>query len=98
MKSLTDSVGPGTTVVLLTIPAANNFVLTQVCHTTGTFTNFRIHNVGGGGISSQITVDNTSCQDYTPGVIFFGGDDVEFRNNSSSDSVRVLVNGILTKK
>jgi hypothetical protein len=98
MKSLTATVFPSSEQVLLSIPADSNFVVTQACHTTGTGTDYRLHNVGGGGSSSQATLDNTACQEFTPGLVYYGGDDVVFRNNSGSVTVRVVVNGILTKK
>lgn len=98
MKSLTATVGPETTVVLLSVPDNSNFVLTQACHTTGTGSDYRFHNVGEGGTGSQLTLDNTECEQYTPGVVFAGGSEVEFRNNSGSASIRLLANGILTKK
>jgi hypothetical protein len=98
MKSLTATVGPGSEVVLLAVPNDSNFVVTQACHTTGTGTNYRLQNVGGGGANAQATLDNTACQEYTPGLVYYGGDEVLFRNNSGSTTVRVLVNGIVTKK
>ena len=33
-----------------------------------------------------------------PGLLFYGTDDVVFRNNSGSETVRVVANGVLTKK
>lgn len=85
---------------MLSVPADNNFVLTQACipAVSSSGSDFRLHNVAGGGTSSQVMLDNTRCQEYTPGVVFYGGDEVVFRNNSGSDTVRVLLNGILTKK
>ena len=98
LMNLTATVPPQTTATLFSVPAGNEFVLTQACFTTGPGTNFRIHNVGGAGASSQVTLDNTTCQEYIPGVGFLGGDDVEFRNNAQAGAptVRLLLNGILT--
>jgi hypothetical protein len=98
MKSLTALAGPGSDAVLLSIPTGFNFVLTQLCRSTGTGSDFRLHNVGGGGPNSQVTLDNTECQEYTPGLVFYGTDDVVFRNNNGSLTVRVAANGILTKR
>ena len=98
MKSLTAVVGPSSEVSLLSIPVDRNFVLTQVCRSTGSGSDYRLHNVGGGGPGSQATLDNSVCQEYTPGLVFYAGDDVVFRNNNGSTTVRVVVNGILTKK
>ena len=59
---------------------------------------YRIHNVGGGGNNSQVTLDNMACQEYMPGLVFYANDDVVFRNNNATVTVRVVVNGILTRK
>jgi hypothetical protein len=98
MKSLTAVVPPSTDEVLLGIPTGSNFVLTQLCRSTGSGSDFRLHNVGGGGPNSQATLDNTECQEYQSGLVFYGPDDVVFRNNNASLTVRVVANGILTKK
>jgi hypothetical protein len=98
MKSLTALVGPSTDEVLLSIPTGFNFVMTQLCRSTGTGSDFRLHNVGGGGSNSQATLDNTECQEYEPGLVFYGTDDVVFRNNNGSLTIRVVANGVLTKK
>jgi hypothetical protein len=98
LKTLTAVVFPSGEEVLLSVPVGKNFVLTQACFVSGAGTNYRIHNVAGGGTNSQLTLDNTDCQEYTPGVVFHGGDDVTVRNNSGTETTRVLLNGILTKK
>ena len=99
--SLTESVTAQTTVTMLSVPAGEIFVLTQACFSIiGAGANLRIQNVGGGGSTSQMTLDNTECQDYNPGVVFFGGrggDDVVFRNNAAAGTTRVLLNGVLIK-
>jgi hypothetical protein len=96
LRSLTAVVSGDSQVILLSIPADSNFVVAQVCRTTGTGSDHRLHNVAGGGENSQVTLDNTACQEYTPGIVYVGGDDVVFRNDSDT-ATRVLVNGILTK-
>jgi hypothetical protein len=98
MTTLTAVVGPGSDVVLLSVPGDSNFVLTQVCWPTGSGSDFRLHNVGGGGDTSQATLDGTACREYTPGLVFYGGSDVVYRNSSASLTARAVVNGILTKK
>jgi len=45
-----------------------------------------------------VTLDNTACQEYTPGLVFYANDDVVFRNNNATVTVRVVVNDILTRK
>lgn len=97
-------VSPATAVTFLTVPANQYFILTQACYSFGAGTNMRLNGVGGehgnqGGASSepQVTLDNTDCKQFTPGLVYQPGDAVVFRNNGASLQ-RAYINGVLLNK
>ena len=44
-----------------------------------------------------MTLDNTDCKQFTPGLVYQPGDAVVFRNNGASLQ-RVYINGVLLTK